>query len=67
MSKAQNEAGVNSSEALQHRAWFLWPQPEGKGVKTAPLCVALLAQTPSLGVVARLDWRCFNRFSHLQK
>jgi len=29
--------------------------------KTAPLVVALLAQAASLGVVARLDWRGFNR------
>jgi hypothetical protein len=29
-------------------------------VEKAPLVVALLGQTPSLAVVARLDWRFFN-------
>ena len=29
-------------------------------MKTAPLRVALLTQTPGLGVVVRLDWRCFH-------
>lgn len=49
-----------SGKASQRRAWLFWPQPAGNVVKTAPLVVALLAQTASLGVVARLDWRGFN-------
>jgi hypothetical protein len=47
---------------LQRRAWLFWLQPEGKGVETAPLVVALLGQTPSLAVIPRLDWRCFHPF-----
>ena len=36
-----------------------WPQPEGNGLETAPLVVALLGQTPSLADVVRLNWHCF--------
>ena len=59
MRKAQNAAGVGPGKALQRGAWG--PQPEGNAVKTAPLGVALLGQTSSLAVVARLDWRGFHR------
>ena len=60
MRKARNVAGVIPGKASQRRAWPSWSQPEGNVVKTAPLVVALLAQTASLGVVPRLDWRRFN-------
>jgi hypothetical protein len=45
---------------VQHPTWLLGPQPGGNVVKMAPLVVALLAQAGSLGIVVRLDWRCFH-------
>src|SRR5439155_8674480 len=43
-------------EALQRRAWPFWQQPDGNGWHGAPLFVALLAETPGLSFVGRLDW-----------
>ena len=61
MRETQNAAGLEPGKALQRGAWPFWPQPGGNVVKTTPLRVALLRQTPGLAVVARLDWRCFHR------
>src|SRR6266536_6401167 len=58
--RRETQPGSTPGQASQRGAWPFWPQPEGNGVKTAPLVVTLLAQAASLGVVARLDWRCFN-------
>ncbi len=46
--KARNAAGVSPGKASQRRAVPFWPQPEGNGVKTAPLVVALLGKAPAL-------------------
>jgi hypothetical protein len=67
MRKARNAAGVAPGKASQRRAWLFWPQPEGNGLETAPLVVALLGQTLSLAVVVRLDWRCFQPIRFLEK
>lgn len=56
--RRETQAGRRPGEASQRRAWPFWPQPEGNGLHTAPLFVALLGQTSSLAVGARLDWRC---------
>jgi hypothetical protein len=54
---AKRSRGLPPDQALQRGAGPFWPQPEGKGVKSAPLVVARLGQTPVLAVAARLDWR----------
>ena len=53
--RRETRPGYAPGKASQRRAWPFWPQPEGNGLKTAPLVVALLGQTPGLAVVARLD------------
>ena len=58
--RREPQPGLAPGKASQRGAWPFWPQPEGNGVETAPLFVALLGQTSSLAVVARLDWRCFH-------
>ena len=58
--RRETQPGSPPGQASQRGAWPFWPQPEGNGAKTAPLVVTLLAQAASLGVVARLDWRCFS-------
>jgi hypothetical protein len=50
-------AGRAPGEPLQRRDARFRPQPGGNGRTEAPPIVALLAKTPGLGVVARLDWR----------
>ena len=52
-------AGVNPGKMAQRSPKLFWPQPEGNQLKKAPLVVACLAQTASLGIVLRLDWRLF--------
>src|SRR6185369_9737660 len=58
--RRETQPDLTSGQASQRGAWPFWPQPAGNGAKTAPLVVTLLAQAASLGVVARLDWRCFS-------
>lgn len=60
---APDAVGVDGPGKAWQRGgtWPFWLQPGGSAVKTAPLVVALLTQTASLGVVARLDWRRFLR------
>src|SRR5438270_11053909 len=53
---AKPKAGSLPGEALQRRAWPFWQQPDGNGWHGAPLFVALLAETPGLRCVGRLDW-----------
>ena len=60
--RREMQPGYPPGQASQRRARPFWPQPEGKGVQAAPLIVARLGQTPSLAVVARLDWRCLHPF-----
>ncbi len=61
--RRETKPGCAPGKASQRGAKPFWPQPEGNGDKTAPLGVALLAQTASLGVVTRLDWRGFIPFA----
>jgi hypothetical protein len=61
MGKARNAAGLNVRQGFATRPMAFLAQPAGNVVKTAPLVVTLLAKAAGLGVVARLDWRCFNR------
>jgi len=66
MRKARNAAGVAPRQGFATpRMAFL--AATGNGLKTAPLVVALLGQTPSLAVVVRLDWRCFQPIRILEK
>src|SRR6185369_5660741 len=53
--RRETQPDSTSGQASQRGAWPFWPQPEGNGVKTAPLVVTLLAQAASLGVLARLN------------
>ena len=44
-------------ETLQPSEGRFWQQPEGNERLGPPLCVVLLAKTPGLRFVVRLDWR----------
>jgi len=54
---AKAKAGRAPGEPLQRSDVHFRQQPEGNGRHEAPLVVALLAKTPGLGFVVRLDWR----------
>src|SRR6185369_8122505 len=54
---AEAKAGRAPGETSQRSDGRFRQQPEGNGHHGTPLCVALLAKTPSLRVVVRLDWR----------
>src|SRR5512136_3424230 len=54
---AKAKPGRAPGETLQHRDRRFRQQPEGNGRPGAPLFVAVLAKTSSLGFVLRLDWR----------
>jgi hypothetical protein len=54
---AKAKAGRVPGEPLQRRDARFRQQPEGNERNEAPLFVALLAKTPGLGCVMRLDWR----------
>ena len=54
--RRKTQAGREPAEALQRRAAPFPPQPGGNACCGAPLRVALLAETPGLCIVARLDW-----------
>src|SRR6185437_12883449 len=54
---AKAKAGRAPGELLQRSAKPFSQQPEGNGRHGSPLFVALLAKTPGLCFVVRLDWR----------
>src|SRR5690606_29426534 len=54
----ETQTGRWPGEASQRRAWPFWLQPDGNGLDTAPLVVALPGQTYGLAVVTRPDGRC---------
>ena len=54
---AKAEAGREPGETLQRSDGRFRQQPQGSGRPGAPLDVVLLAKTPGLRVVVRLDWR----------
>jgi len=54
---AKAKAGGLPGEHSQRCDARFRQQPEGNGRAEAPLFVTLLAKTPGLGFVVRLDWR----------